>query len=43
MKVTYNWLREFVDVNASPEDIASRLTSAGMEVEEIMEELLWII
>ncbi len=36
MKVTYNWLREFVDVNASPEDIASRLTSAGMEVEEII-------
>ena len=36
MKVTYNWLREFVDVNASPEDIANRLTSAGMEVEEII-------
>lgn len=36
MKVTYNWLKELTGVNASPEDIATKLTSAGMEVEEII-------
>lgn len=36
MKITYNWLKEFVDITASPEDVANRLTSAGMEVEEII-------
>ena len=35
MKVTYNWLKEFVDIQAPAEDVAKRLTSAGMEVEEI--------
>ena len=36
MKVTYNWLKELTGVNASPEEIAKKLTSAGMEVEEIV-------
>lgn len=36
MKVTYKWIKDFVDVNATPEDIANRLTDAGMEVEEII-------
>ena len=36
MKVTYNWLKDFVNITASPEEIAERLTSAGMEVEEVM-------
>ena len=36
MKVTYNWLREFANVNVSPEQMAKDLTSAGMEVEEII-------
>ena len=36
MKVTYNWLKDFVNITASPEDMAKRLTSAGMEVEEII-------
>ena len=36
MKVTYNWLKEFTGVNATPEEIANKLTSAGMEVEEII-------
>ena len=36
MKVTYNWLKDFVNITASPEDVAKRLTSAGMEVEEII-------
>lgn len=36
MKVTYNWLKDFVNITASPEEIAERLTSAGMEVEEVI-------
>lgn len=36
MKVTYNWLEEFVNITASPEEVAEKLTSAGMEVEEII-------
>ncbi len=36
MKITYNWLKDFVDIDVSPEEIAKKLTSAGMEVEEIV-------
>lgn len=36
MKVTYNWLKEMVNINVSPEELAEKLTSAGMEVEEIV-------
>jgi phenylalanyl-tRNA synthetase beta chain len=32
MKVGYNWLKEFVDVTASPEEIASRLALAGTNI-----------
>ena len=32
MKVSYNWLKEFVDVAATPEEIASRLALAGTNV-----------
>lgn len=35
MKVTYNWLKEFVNIDISPEELAEKLTNAGMEVEEI--------
>lgn len=36
MKVTYNWIKELTGVVAPADDIAKRLTSAGMEVEEII-------
>ncbi len=36
MKVTYNWLKEFVDIDVTPEVLAQKLTSAGMEVEEVI-------
>ncbi len=36
MKVTYNWLKEMVDIDVSPETLAEKLTAAGMEVEEII-------
>ncbi|HMP73224.1 MAG TPA: phenylalanine--tRNA ligase subunit beta [Kiritimatiellia bacterium] len=35
MKVPLSWLKEYVDVNASPEDIARALTFAGIEIEAI--------
>ncbi len=32
MKVVYNWLKDFVDVTASPEDLASRLALSGTNI-----------
>lgn len=32
MKVSYNWLKEFVDVTATPEEIASRLALTGTNI-----------
>ena len=32
MKVIYNWLKEFVDVTASPNDLASRLALSGTNI-----------
>ena len=36
MKVTLNWLKEFVDISVSPEELAEFLTNSGNEVEEII-------
>ncbi len=33
MIVSYNWLREFVDFDLPPEELAHRLTMAGLEVD----------
>ena len=35
MKVTLNWLKEFVDFDLAPRDLADRLTHAGLEVESV--------
>lgn len=35
MRVSLNWLQEFVEINLTPETIAEILTIAGFEVEEI--------
>lgn len=35
MIVTYNWLKEFVDFNLMPQDLADLLTMLGLEVEGI--------
>lgn len=32
MKVTYNWLKDFVEIKISPEAFADKLTMAGLEV-----------
>lgn len=34
MKLSVNWLREYLDFDCPPEDLAERLTMAGLEVEE---------
>ena len=36
MLVTLNWLKDFVDICDTPQNIADKLTLAGMEVEEIV-------
>ena len=35
MKVPISWLKDFVDIDLSIEELAHRLTLAGLEVEEI--------
>ena len=36
MLVTLNWLKDFVDISDTPQNIADKLTLAGMEVEDII-------
>src|SRR5512146_334474 len=35
MKVTLNWLKEYVEFDWSPEELAERLTMLGLEVEDV--------
>ena len=35
MKVTYNWLKDFVDIDIPARELADKLVSVGFEVEEI--------
>jgi phenylalanyl-tRNA synthetase beta chain len=35
MKVTLNWLKQYVDFDWSPEELAQRLTMLGLEVERV--------
>jgi len=37
MKVTYNWLKEYVDFDWSAEELAERITMLGVEVEGMEE------
>ena len=37
MIVTYNWLKEFVDFDYSPQELCDRLTMAGLEVDALEE------
>ncbi|MFH1962073.1 MAG: phenylalanine--tRNA ligase subunit beta [bacterium] len=37
MKVSYNWLKEYVDINIPPHELSDRLTMAGFEVAGIEE------
>ncbi|MDZ7659149.1 phenylalanine--tRNA ligase subunit beta [Fodinibius sp.] len=35
MKISYNWLKELIDLDLSPEETAEKLTLIGLEVEEV--------
>ncbi|MCU0436841.1 MAG: phenylalanine--tRNA ligase subunit beta [Raineya sp.] len=35
MKISYNWLKDIIDITETPEEIGARLTQAGLEVEGI--------
>jgi phenylalanyl-tRNA synthetase beta chain len=35
MLATYNWLKSYVDFDVSPQDLAHKLTMAGLEVEDL--------
>ena len=35
MKISYNWLREYIDLPESPEIISDQLTDCGLEVESL--------
>lgn len=35
MKILYSWLKDFIDIDLTPEELAKKFTSLGMEVAEI--------
>jgi phenylalanyl-tRNA synthetase beta chain len=35
MKISYNWLKSYIDLNVTPERLAELLTMAGLTVEAI--------
>ena len=35
MKITYNWLKRYVDFDWAPDELAERLTMIGLEVEGV--------
>lgn len=37
MRVSYNWLRDYVPIQLSPAELAEKLTMAGLEVDEIID------
>lgn len=39
MKFTLSWLKDFLDTNASVDEIAERLTAIGLEIEEVIDPL----
>jgi len=37
MKISYNWLKDYLDVSIDPHQLADRLSLIGLEVEEVIE------
>jgi phenylalanyl-tRNA synthetase beta chain len=35
MKVSYKWLKQYVDIDISPKELADKLTMAGIAVEHV--------
>ncbi|MEJ2537466.1 MAG: phenylalanine--tRNA ligase subunit beta, partial [Calditrichia bacterium] len=40
MKISYNWLQDYVDLKTKPQDLANQLSLSGLEVEEIIKKTL---
>ncbi|MDR2085096.1 MAG: phenylalanine--tRNA ligase subunit beta [Bacteroidales bacterium] len=38
MKISYSWLKDYVDFELTPEEIANKLTFSGLEVESVEKE-----
>ncbi len=36
MKISYNWLKDYLDIDLNPRELADKITDAGLEVEEII-------
>lgn len=36
MKISYNWLKEYLTIDLRPEEVSEALTSVGLEVEELI-------
>ncbi|MBD3223456.1 MAG: phenylalanine--tRNA ligase subunit beta [Caldithrix sp.] len=39
MKVSYKWLKDYIDIKQSPAELADALTEAGLEVEELIPQV----
>lgn len=37
MKISYNWLKEFIDLNITKEELVATLTMLGLEVDELID------
>ncbi len=35
MNISYNWLKQYIDINLSPQQLDELLTGCGLEVESI--------
>ena len=35
MKVSLNWLRDYIDITLSPEELAEKLTMVGLEASDV--------
>jgi phenylalanyl-tRNA synthetase beta chain len=35
MKISYNWLKEFIDTDKTPAELSTILTGTGLEVESL--------
>ena len=40
MNISYNWLKEYVDFNLTPDEVSAALTSIGLETGGV-EEVQW--
>ena len=37
MRISFNWLKDFIDIKQTPQEIAALLTDCGLEVESVEE------